>query len=263
MRLRQIALIAADLDGATEALCATLGLRVAYRDPGVAKFGLANIVAPVGGEFLEIVSPTEAGTAGGRFLARRGGDSGYMVILHGGDGRAARTRATGLGLRAVQTYDDAGYVATHFHPRDTGGILLSLDSVPGVTDYTERLCDWPPAGPGDWRAMVREERVRGLVGVEMAVAAPADTAALWGRVLARPVTAAGGGWAIALDGATLRFTAVADGRGPGVQAVDLAVADAPAVLAAARARGLAHGPASITLCGTVFNLVGSAPDSEL
>jgi hypothetical protein len=223
----------------------------------VAQFGLANIVAPVGGEFLEIVSPLEADTAGGRYLARRGGDSGYMVILHGTDAGAARTHATALGLRAVWTHDDAGYVATHFHPRDTGGILLSLDSVPGVKDYKEHLCDWPPAGPDDWRAMVRDERVTGLVGVEMAVDAPEDTAALWGRLLARPVTAAAGGCrAIALDGAFLRFAPVGDERGPGVQAVDLAVADAPAILAEARARGLAHGLASVTLCGTVFNLLG-------
>ena len=256
MRLRQIALVAGDLEASCEALTKTLSLEVAYRDPGVAEFGLVNIEAPVGGEFLEIVSPAAENTAGGRYIARRGGDSGYMVILQGDDAIAARDRAAGLGIRAVKTYDDGNYVATHFHPRDTGGVLLSLDSVPSVADTRERLCDWPPAGPDDWRARIHEERVSGIVGVEMAVEAHEDTAALWARALAATVSEDRGLPAIALDGATLRFAPVGDGRGPGVQAVDLASNDAAAVLAEAKARGLPHGDASVTLCGTLFNLVG-------
>lgn len=256
MRLRQIALVASDLEASCEALTKTLGLEVAYRDPGVAEFGLVNIVAPVGGEFLEIVSPATENTAGGRYIARRGGDSGYMVILQGSDAIAARDRAASLGIRAVKTYDDGNYVATHFHPRDTGGVLLSLDSVPGVADYRERLCDWPPAGPDDWRPRIHEERVSGIVGVEMAVEAHEDTAALWARALEAPVTKDRGLPAIAVEGATLRFAPVSDGRGPGVQAVDLKASDAAAVLAEAKARGLPHDDTLVTICGTVFNLVG-------
>jgi hypothetical protein len=217
---------------------------------------LVNIVAPVGGEFLEIVSPAEEDTAGGRYIARRGGDSGYMVIIQGSDAIAARDRAAGLGIRAVKTYDDGNYVATHFHPRDTGGVLLSLDSVPSVPDYGERLCDWPPAGPDDWRKAVHEERVSGIVGVEMAVEAHEDTASLWARALEAPVTKENGLPAIALDGATLRFAPVSDGRGPGVQAVDLATRDKAAILDEARFRGLPCGEDTVIICGTVFNLVG-------
>ena len=76
MRLRQIAFVAKDLKATTEELCDVLGIEVAYRDPGVGKWGLENIVAPIGGAFLEIVAPKEEGTSAGRYLARRHGDGG-------------------------------------------------------------------------------------------------------------------------------------------------------------------------------------------
>src|SRR5262249_29674914 len=81
MRLRQVALVARDLDRAATDFCAVLGIEVAFRDPGVATFGLHNAVMPIGDTFLEIVSPVEAKTTAGRFLERRGGDGGYMVIF--------------------------------------------------------------------------------------------------------------------------------------------------------------------------------------
>ncbi|MDP7539146.1 MAG: hypothetical protein QF726_01585 [Alphaproteobacteria bacterium] len=43
---------------------------------------------------------------------------------------------------------------------------------------------------------------------------------------------------------------------PAVQVVDPAATDAAAVLAEARARRLPHDDISITICGTVCNLVG-------
>jgi hypothetical protein len=80
-RLRQVALVARELDPVVAALERTLGLAVAFRDPGVAEFGLRNALFPVGDQFLEVVSPTQPGTTAGRLLERRGGDGGYMVIV--------------------------------------------------------------------------------------------------------------------------------------------------------------------------------------
>ena len=48
MRLRQIALVARELEPVVADLCAVFDLEVAYRDPGVAEFGLQNAVMPVG-----------------------------------------------------------------------------------------------------------------------------------------------------------------------------------------------------------------------
>ena len=56
MRLRQIALVAQELDPVVENLCAVLGIEVGFNDPGVAAFGLHNAVMPVGDTVLEVVS---------------------------------------------------------------------------------------------------------------------------------------------------------------------------------------------------------------
>jgi hypothetical protein len=92
MRLRQIALVAHDLEPHAADFKAVLGLNVAYRDPGVAVFGLVNVVMPVGGEFLEIVQPVKPDASAARYLKRRSGDAGYMVILQDDDALAHRAR---------------------------------------------------------------------------------------------------------------------------------------------------------------------------
>ncbi|MCB0992397.1 MAG: hypothetical protein KDB16_15570, partial [Acidimicrobiales bacterium] len=70
IRLRQIALVAHDLEPVAQALTDHLGIEVAHRDPAVGKFGLHNVVMPLGSQFVEVVSPTQPGTAGGRQLER-------------------------------------------------------------------------------------------------------------------------------------------------------------------------------------------------
>ena len=95
MWVRQIALVAHELDPVVEQLCRVLGLRVAYNDPGVAVFGLVNAVMPVGGEFLEVVQPVKDDASALRYLHRRGGDAGYMVILESDDAHAHRDRIMG------------------------------------------------------------------------------------------------------------------------------------------------------------------------
>ena len=81
MRLRQIALVAHDLDSTLASLCEELGADVCFQDPGVGAFGLHNGLLALGDTFLEVVSPTQDGTTAGRYLDRRGGDGGYMVLL--------------------------------------------------------------------------------------------------------------------------------------------------------------------------------------
>lgn len=60
-RLRQVALVAHDLDALVADLHEAFGLEVAYRDPAVATFGLHNAVLPIGHQFIEVVSPTRPG----------------------------------------------------------------------------------------------------------------------------------------------------------------------------------------------------------
>src|SRR5262249_56622564 len=109
------------------ALAAVLGCEVGSRAPGVGDLGLHTAALPVGTQFLEVVSPVRDGTTAGRFLDKRGGDGGYMVILQTADLDADRRRLSALGVRLVWqvTLDDIATV--HLHPRDVGGAIVSID----------------------------------------------------------------------------------------------------------------------------------------
>ncbi len=250
MKLRQCVFVAADLESAREELCDILGIEVAYRDPGVAKWGLANVVCPTGHDFLEIVSPAQPGTSAGRYIERRQGDGGYMVILQVPDAKAERARVTALGVRAVAQKDLPEYTYTHFHPSDTSGVLLSLDTTfapPGV----DPALWWPPAEK-DWLKQARSDVTNGLAGVEIQADDPDKAASLWSKLLDRPVQDD----IIRLDEeGEIRFTPIVDGRGPGVSAFDVKVVDRHRVLAAAKKRGRDRGPAQVEVCGCRINLV--------
>ena len=66
-------------------LCKLFECQVAFNDPGVSHFGLENAVIPIGTDFLEVVSPKENNTTAGRYLKKRNGDGGYMVIIQVND----------------------------------------------------------------------------------------------------------------------------------------------------------------------------------
>lgn len=57
MRLRQICLVAQDLEPTLKTLETLFDSPVIFRDPGVAHFGLENGLIMTGGDFLEVVSP--------------------------------------------------------------------------------------------------------------------------------------------------------------------------------------------------------------
>ena len=80
IQLRQICLVARKLEPVIQDLTAILGINRCFVDPGVGVFGLENTLMPIGRNFLEVVAPIEENTAGGRYLDRRNGDGGYMVI---------------------------------------------------------------------------------------------------------------------------------------------------------------------------------------
>ena len=121
-----MALVARKLAPAIDDLRAIFGIEVAYRDPGVAAFGLENAVFPIGRQFLEVVSPVREGTAGGRYLDRRGGDGGYMVILQCDEHGPRKRRAAELGIRKAFEHDEPEYRIMQLHPRDTGGSFLEF-----------------------------------------------------------------------------------------------------------------------------------------
>ena len=119
LRLRQICLVAADLDSVEDDLKAILGLEVAFRDPGLAQFGLGNVMLPIGDNFLEVVSPFREHTTAGRFLERRG------TGLDPGGGRVRRPRI----VRAIQPEERhlfSGVLGPAGPVREDGPVLRDL-----------------------------------------------------------------------------------------------------------------------------------------
>jgi hypothetical protein len=250
--LRQIALVAKDRDQVALDFRRVLGLEVGHVDPGVAQFGLHNAILPVGGQFIEVVAPVQEGTTAGRYLERRRGDGGYMVILQCSDHAPVKRRVAELGLRRVLEFDAKQYSCLQLHPRDTGGSFLEVDHQAGSVPPDGA---WWPAG-AHWQDAVRVERVRAIAAAEIQAPDPPKLAARWGEILGlAPSRTPGGAPALALANATLRFVPDADGRGEGLGGIDLAASDREAALAAARAAGLAGADGTLALCGMRVRLV--------
>jgi len=252
MRLRQVALIARELAPVAKALEAVFGLKVAFRDPGVGVFGLANVVMPVGGEFLEVLEPIAEGASGARYLARRGGDAGYMVILQDDDALAHRARLEAAGVRVIAASRGERYRYTHFHPADCAGVLLSIDEVAGA-DWREAKGDWPPAGP-DWRAFESGESL-GVASVTVQARDPAAAARRWSELLERPVRRDGEALTLDLDLGAIRFVPPIDEDGTGVVGLDVVVRHVEAALARARDAALEVRAGAVIICGTAIRPV--------
>lgn len=248
MRLRQIALVAADLAAARRDIVAVLGLGPDYADPGVAEFGLGNAVWPVGDTFLEVVSPIRPDTTAGRLIDKRGGDGGYMTIFQVEDIDTARRRAADHGVRFVWTTDRAdGVHASHLHPKDTGGALISIDQM----DPWSR---WEWGGP-NWATNVNTEVSTGIVAAEVQGADPDATSARWSEVLGLDRRTMDGGFRIGLDGGEIRFVAATDGRSEGLGGFDVAVRDPETVAKRARSLGRVDADGRVVLCGARVGLV--------
>ncbi|MGH7962903.1 MAG: VOC family protein [Candidatus Binatia bacterium] len=252
LRLRQLALMTRELAPVVEDLRNVFGLEVAYRDPTVAAFGLENALFPVGNQFIEVLAPIREGTAGGRYLERRKGDGGYMVILQCDDHAPRKRRVAELGIRKVMEQDDPGYRLMQLHPRDTGGSFLEIDVQVGGEDLNG---PWHPAGH-NWHSAVRTDVVRAIAAAELQSPDPGGLAERWGEIVELPVKAdAEGHPGLRLDNAGMRFVPDTDGRGEGLGGMDLVVGDRPRLLAAAERRGLRVSDDLIRLCGVRFRLI--------
>jgi hypothetical protein len=232
MRLRQIALVARELRTVETPICETLGLEVCYRDPGLSVFGLRHGLYPIGDHLLEIVVPKQPKTTAERFLDRRSGDGGYMVIVQVDDLETERARLDAAGIRIVFDAKASGIHGLHLHPKDVGGAILSIDEATPAES-------WAWAGQ-DWQYHRREEVVNDLVGIEIQADDPETMAARWSVALGRPLSEKR---TIELSDASIRFVAATDGRGDGLAAADLVATDRD------------RAGETIEICGFRFNLV--------
>ena len=184
MRLRQIAIASYNLNQCERIINKELNINTAHRDEEVEQYGLNNIVCPIGGEFLEVVSPFTTNTTAGRFIEKKGGAAGYMTIFQCEDSLERRKFIESKGIRHLNSFDNGKYsdfIINQYHPKDLPGALVEIDSVKN-TNYKEKYADWPPAGK-NWRQQINEEYVEGIVGATIAADKPIELAELWSEVL--------------------------------------------------------------------------------
>lgn len=252
LRLRQIALVAHDLASVQAQLEAVFGVAVCYRDPGVAHFGLENALFPIGNELLEVVAPVQPGTAGGRYLERRGGDGGYMVITQCDDHAPRRARIEQLGIRIVNQFENHEFRNMQLHPRDTGGSFFEIDEQLGPRAH-DPDGPWEPAGP-DWKVGRRLGRVGGIVAAELQCDEPQAVAARWSEIAEIPLVRKHSMPVLPLANADVRFVPCEDGRPEGLGGIDVRCFDTAGVLGSAAALGLPVRDRVVHLCGMRIGL---------
>ncbi len=254
IHLRQICLVADSLASPVRQLSDILDIEVCYVDPAVKKFGLENSLLRVGTQFIEVVAPIAADTAAGRYLKRRGGDGGYMVICQ------ARTRqiqdeiranAAANQVRIAYESDRTSWNIMQLHPVDMGSAFLEAD-----WDQQEQVAgNWHPAGGIGWQNSIHTDAVSEIVAVELQADDPARVARRWAAVTGQALETKTNGFEIRLENARVRFVDVADGRGDGLAAVDLRANDPEQITVRASAQGCLNEQDQIIICGTRINLV--------
>jgi hypothetical protein len=249
IRLRQICLVAPQLEPVIGDIGSIMGLSVCYRDGNVAKYGLENALLPVDTILLEVVAPFQPGTAAGRFIDKTQGRGGYMAIFCCDDPDERGRHAKGMGVRVANVIDHAPYHGVQLHPRDCRAAFIEFNHTDGSDDI---LGPYPPAGP-DWQKSIRKDVTRALVGVEMQSPEPHGLAEHWGRIVGIPVSRnASGESELALVNCTFRF---AEGGGDAMSGLTFRVSDVGKVRDAARARGHAVSADSFFLGGVNFQLL--------
>ncbi len=256
IQLRQICLVARNLESTIEDLEQVFGIRRCYVDPGVGKWGLVNTLLPIGRNLIEVVAPVQDDTAAGRYLDRRGGDGGYMVICQA-DSRATqqavRQRALDHGVRIAWEADRDSWNICQIHPGDMRAAFFEIDW-DAANDFAG---NWEPAGGTAWFDKVDQSVTVDYAAVELQGPDPVGLAELWGAVAGLPVRRDGSVLHMALNNVDVRFVEATDGRGYGLGGLDLEVADRQRIVAKAKERGCPATEDEVTVCGVRFRLLES------
>ena len=250
MRLRQVCLVAPHLEPAVGDIAAIMGLEVCYRDPGVAKYGLENALLPVDSTLLEVVAPTQDGTAAGRFLDESRGFGGYMAIFSCDDPDERGRHAQQIGVRIANVIEHAPYRGVQLHPRDCRAAFIEFNHTEGSDNI---FGVYPPAGP-DWPRSIRTDTTLALLGVELQSPDPEDLARHWSRIIGVDVSRGEhDAPQIVLPNAYLRFM---PGGHEALTGLTFKVRDVAQVVDAARTRGCPCGGENFLLGGVTFHIVG-------
>ncbi|MBV1688893.1 hypothetical protein KRR38_14735 [Novosphingobium sp. G106] len=270
LRLRQVVLVAQHKAETVEAMKTVLGATPVHGSGDLSPYGLPamgpmseggrkvladlgveNLIFAMGADFIEVMFPTRPDGSTISFMARRGGDTGYMLVLQTDDVERYEVLAGQHGVRIAHKAEFPKYLDIHLHPRDCGGALLSM-----ARELPENVPDgpWYPAGTA-WKTSSGSSAVSAVVGAEMLSPDPQALAERWGRLLDLPVAQADGKWIIRLDDGVLRFGAAAEGQKEGFYGIDLRVSDRARIDDGARKAGIAVDGDTLTLCGMSVRLV--------
>jgi hypothetical protein len=249
MRLRQICLVAPQIEPVISDIAGIMGLDVCYRDGNVAKYGLENALLPVDTILLEVVAPFQPGTAAGRFIEKTGGRGGYMAIFCCDDPDERGKHANAMGVRTANVITHAPYHGVQLHPRDCRAAFIEFNHTDGSDDI---LGTYPPAGP-DWQKSIRKDVTQALIGVEMQSPEPLALAEHWGKIIGVAASKnARGEPELKLPNGSFRFV---KGASDLMSGLTFKVADIAKVRDAAQARGCAVSGDGFELCGVTFGLV--------
>ena len=265
LRLRQVAMVGDEYDLTERALRQVFGLDVAYRDPGnrpgreagVSIFGLKNFVMPIGNQFLELVTPLKPGpeSAGGRYIARRQGAGGYMLLFQvtRSDYELHREHLENQGVRLVAggEISESDSDALHIHPKDLPGCMVQL-----------RWCENEDVADGDWWPVERDwkdhrntEIIEAIVGAEIQTPEPGRLAAQWADRLQQTLDQNHDNPTILTADGPIRFVVPSDGRPEGLGGIDVKASDPVSLLRSAEEFGLRCEGHTIEVCGLRFNVV--------
>ena len=248
IRLRQICLVAPQLEPVIADIGAIMGLAVCYRDGNVAKYGLVNALLPVDTILLEVVAPFREGTTAQRFLDKAKGRGGYMAIFCCDDPDAYGRRANAISVRTANVITHAPYHGVQLHPRDCRAAFIEFNHTDGSDDISGA---YPPAGP-DWQKYIRKDVAQALTAVEMQGPDPQGLAEHWGRIIGIAVTTNKAGRPeLNLSNASFRFVR---GEAEIMGGLDFRVGDVAAVCNAARGKGYVVSDNGFLIGGVTFRL---------
>ena len=248
LRLRQICLVAPQLEPVISDIAAIMGLNVCYRDGNVAKYGLQNALLPVDTVLLEVVTPFREGTAAGSFIDKTKGRGGYMAIFCCDDPDDREKHANAMGVRTANVITHAPYHGVQLHPRDCRAAFIEFNHTDGSDDV---LGPYPPAGP-DWQNFIAKDVTQALTGVEMQSPDPHGLAAHWGEIIGVAAEGSGNGEAeLKLPNCSFRFV---KGDREIMSALTFRVTDAARIRDAAKAKGYAVSGDEFLLGGVDFRL---------
>lgn len=254
IQLRQICLVARDLASTIDNFESIFGLHRCFVDDGVGKWGLVNTLLPIGRNFLEVVVPVQEHTSAGRYLDRRNGDGGYMVICQAGskaNQQAVRQRALDNGIRVAYEADRETWKICQLHPGDMQAAYFEID----WDQHNDFTGNWEPAGGTQWEDKVDQSVTVDYAAVELQSPDPVRLAELWGKVAGLPITDDGDTLHMTLNNVDIRFVEATDGRGSGLGGLDLKVASREKILAAAKAYHADVSDHEVYVCGVRFRLI--------